>query len=74
MNGNLSVRFVVEFFQVFVDRIVARAPGGGWNPTGGIVYCYDKAGRELWKTLPQGGITIASAATHTQCDAQRRFR
>ncbi len=39
---------------VFVDRISSR------DPQGGIVYCYDKAGRELWHTPPQGGITIAS--------------
>ena len=45
---------------VFVDRIAARAGGGKWNPNGGIVYCYDIAGRELWRTKPQGGITIAS--------------
>jgi len=39
---------------VFIDRIAAR------DPKGGIVYCYDKAGTELWHTPPQGGITIAS--------------
>ncbi|MDP6633334.1 MAG: hypothetical protein QGG42_00365 [Phycisphaerae bacterium] len=39
---------------VFVDRINSR------DPKGGIVYCYDKVGNELWRTAPQGGITIAS--------------
>ena len=45
---------------VFVDRIAARDRSGKWNAKGGIVYCYDKAGTELWRTAPQGGITIAS--------------
>ena len=45
---------------VFVDRIAARTRSGKWNPDGGIAYCYDKAGKELWRTAPQGGITIAS--------------
>jgi hypothetical protein len=45
---------------VFVDRIDARDRSGKWNPDGGIVYCYDKAGAELWRTGPQGGITISS--------------
>ncbi len=39
---------------VFVDRVKA------FDPNGGIVYCYDKAGIELWHTPPQGGLTIAS--------------
>jgi len=39
---------------VFVDRIEA------YSATGGIVYCYQKDGAELWRTPPQGGLTIAS--------------
>lgn len=38
---------------VFVDRINARSAAGG------IVYCYRKDGTELWRTRPQGGLTIA---------------
>jgi len=45
---------------VFIDRIAARDRSGKWNAKGGIVYCYDRSGKELWRTAPQGGITIAS--------------
>ena len=39
---------------VFVDRVGSRSPQGG------IVYCYNKEGKELWHTIPQGWLTIAS--------------
>ena len=39
---------------VFIDQIEA------YSKTGGIVYCYQKDGKELWHTRPQGGLTIAS--------------
>jgi len=39
---------------VFVDRI------GEFKSNGGIVYCYDRRGNKLWRTTPQGPLTIAS--------------
>jgi len=39
---------------VFVDRV------GSGRPDAGTVYCYDKEGKELWRTAPQGWLTIAS--------------
>jgi hypothetical protein len=52
---------------VFVDRVNARSPRGG------IVYCYDLAGTELWHTPAQGGLTIASTIDGWTGESHRSF-